>query len=378
MASRTRSPAATLRCVVYARVSSDRQDVENSLDRQLRACREWAERNGHVLLEDLAFIDEARSGASTLARPAFQRLLGALRTRLPLPFDAVLLDDDSRLDRGGKMAGIVEAFQVRGVRLITVDSGRDLTEESERLLVHVKSGLNEHYLHELARRTRNGLASKVLHGFHAGGRTYGYRLVPVWPEGVAPERRDRGNRVGTLVEVCEDQARVVRRIFEQYANGSGHRGDRPHAESRRYPLLAWARLLGPVRRPRHAPQPTLRGRLVLEPLPLAEDPRSPPLRSRARPHPAHGTSPTTSYAACGGRAGRVPARGPPDRSSGSMGRRPGAVQDPAAHGEGRTRLQANALPGRWPSHLHVRRQHRDAHERAEGTPVHPTLLCAAP
>jgi site-specific DNA recombinase len=207
----------TLRCAIYARVSSDRQDVENSLDRQHRACREWTERNGHQPAE--VFTDEAKSGASMLARPAFQRLLSLLRSRDPLPFDAVLVDDDSRLDRGGHMASIVEAFQARRVRLISVDSGRDLTDENERLLVHVKSGLNEHYLHELARRTREGLKSKVLHGYHAGGRIYGYRLRQEWPPGLAPEQRRADNKIGTRIEVNEDEAKIVLRIFEAYAIG---------------------------------------------------------------------------------------------------------------------------------------------------------------
>ena len=35
----TGSRARGLRCAIYARVSTDKQDVENSLDRQLLACR---------------------------------------------------------------------------------------------------------------------------------------------------------------------------------------------------------------------------------------------------------------------------------------------------------------------------------------------------
>lgn len=223
MNRRNPESARPLRCAIYARVSTDKQDTENSLDRQLRACRRWAAEQGHAVLDDLIFFDEAKSGASTLARPAFQRLLGLLRSRDSRPFDAVLVDDDSRLDRSGKMAEIVDAFQSRRVRLISVDSGRDLTEEGERLLVHVKSGLNEHYLHELARRTRNGLAAKVVHGFHAGGRTFGYRFTPLWPEGLPVEKRERRDRIGTRIEVDEEQAQVVRRIFQSYAEGAGFR-----------------------------------------------------------------------------------------------------------------------------------------------------------
>jgi hypothetical protein len=39
---------------------------------------------------------------------------------------------------------------------------------------------------------------------------------------------------------------------------------------------------------------------------------------------------------------------------------------------------ANAVPRRRPPHLHLRRQHHDAHERAEGSPVHAALVRASP
>ncbi len=184
MNRRAAYPTPALRCALYARVSSDKQDVANSLDRQLRACREWAERNGHRLLDSPRFVDEAKSGASLVARPALQRLLSALRAPGALPFDAVVVDDDSRLDRGGVLAQLAATFQARGVRLYAVDTGRDLTDDSQRLLNHVKAAMNEEYLHELGRRTRNGIASKVLRGYHGGGKVYGYRLGPEWPDSV--------------------------------------------------------------------------------------------------------------------------------------------------------------------------------------------------
>jgi DNA invertase Pin-like site-specific DNA recombinase len=171
------------------RVSSDLQDVENSIARQTRACREWAERNGHAILDHLIFIDEEKSGSSVLARSAFQRLLTMLQGRGSLPFDAVLVDEDSRLERGGVLGQLAAMFQARHVHLISVDAGRDLTQDDQRLLNHIKSAMNEEYLHELSRRTREGQASMVLKGFHAGGRIFGYHLIPEWPPEIPPENR---------------------------------------------------------------------------------------------------------------------------------------------------------------------------------------------
>ena len=57
---------------LYARVSSDRQDVDLSVAAQLRALRDYAERNGYSIA--LECVDEAESGRIA-NRPQFRRML---------------------------------------------------------------------------------------------------------------------------------------------------------------------------------------------------------------------------------------------------------------------------------------------------------------
>ena len=57
---------------LYARVSSDRQDVDLSVSAQLRALRDYAEKNGHIVVGE--YIDEAESGRIA-DRPEFQKML---------------------------------------------------------------------------------------------------------------------------------------------------------------------------------------------------------------------------------------------------------------------------------------------------------------
>lgn len=47
----------TKNVAIYARVSSDRQDVDLSISAQLKALREYAVRNGYTVLRE--FVDEA-------------------------------------------------------------------------------------------------------------------------------------------------------------------------------------------------------------------------------------------------------------------------------------------------------------------------------
>ena len=57
---------------LYARVSSDRQDVDLSVSAQLRALKDYARANGYSVARE--YVDEAESGSVT-DRPQFQRML---------------------------------------------------------------------------------------------------------------------------------------------------------------------------------------------------------------------------------------------------------------------------------------------------------------
>ena len=57
----------------YARVSSDRQDREQTIDSQIDALRRAAEQRGWHLADDLICRDDGRTG-TTLARPGLDRL----------------------------------------------------------------------------------------------------------------------------------------------------------------------------------------------------------------------------------------------------------------------------------------------------------------
>jgi site-specific DNA recombinase len=58
---------------IYARVSSERQRQDETIQSQTVGLRELAAERGLLVLEDLVFEDEGLSGA-TLTRPALERL----------------------------------------------------------------------------------------------------------------------------------------------------------------------------------------------------------------------------------------------------------------------------------------------------------------
>src|ERR1700730_9606863 len=64
---------ATRVTAIYARVSSERQREEGTIQSQLAALRELACERGLLVAEELVFSDDGFSGA-TLVRPALERL----------------------------------------------------------------------------------------------------------------------------------------------------------------------------------------------------------------------------------------------------------------------------------------------------------------
>lgn len=69
----------------------------------------------------------------------------------------------------------------------------------------------ENYLAELGDKTLRGLEDRARRGFATGGKTYGFRTEPV-PDGL-------GNILGHKILVQPDEARLLERMFEEYASG---------------------------------------------------------------------------------------------------------------------------------------------------------------
>ena len=86
MAPTTASPFATLRTWTPW-VSSDRQDVDLSVAAQLRALRDYAEKNGYIVARE--YVDEAESGRIA-DRPQFQRMLDEA-SKPEAPFQEILI-----------------------------------------------------------------------------------------------------------------------------------------------------------------------------------------------------------------------------------------------------------------------------------------------
>ena len=80
---------------LYARVSSDRQDVDLSVAAQLRALRDYAEKNGYSVARE--YVDEAESGR-VADRPEFRKMIDE-ESRPNSLFEVILVWKFSRFTR---------------------------------------------------------------------------------------------------------------------------------------------------------------------------------------------------------------------------------------------------------------------------------------
>jgi site-specific DNA recombinase len=124
----------------------------------------------------------------------------------PRQFDAILIDDTSRLSRDqSDQMRIVEGLRFDGFRLVAVSQGIDSASDQAPVLMTVHGLVDSMYIKELGKKTHRGLEGRVLDGLHTGGRCFGY-LNELTGDGVR-------------LVVNEVEAMIVVRIFEMSAHG---------------------------------------------------------------------------------------------------------------------------------------------------------------
>ena len=128
------------RLAIYGRFSSDMQQPV-SIERQVRTCRDFAERQGWGAVPDAAvYKDQAVSGSTTHRRTDYQRLLAEIAgSNGKPPFDIVLIEDLSRLMRDmGETVRLVKMAPVWAVRVIGVNDGIDTARKGSKSFMYMK------------------------------------------------------------------------------------------------------------------------------------------------------------------------------------------------------------------------------------------------
>lgn len=186
--------------VLYARFSSDNQR-EESIEAQERAINDYCQRNGLTIVDK--YIDRARS-ATTDRRPEFQRMIAESETG---KFSTVVIHKLDRFSRDKfDSANYKRKLKMNGCRVVSVLENLDGSPESI-IMESVLEGMAQYYSANLAREVKKGMTETALKCKHTGG---------------LPPTGFRVNKDTKLLEIDEDEAPIVRRIFELYNSGMGY------------------------------------------------------------------------------------------------------------------------------------------------------------
>ena len=155
----------------YARVSSDKQDIDLSISAQLRALREYALKNGHDVVRE--FVDEAESGR-TVHRPVFQEMIAQARQKTS-PFKAILVWKLSRFARSREDSIVYKSLlKKQGVQVISITEPMDAS-PTGRMLEGIIEVIDEFYSANLGQEGHQGYARGGVPGI-LGERPYALRI----------------------------------------------------------------------------------------------------------------------------------------------------------------------------------------------------------
>lgn len=192
-----------LRAALYARVSTELQKDEKTVENQLAEILPVIEKDGNSLLEGCQYIDEGWSGA-ILERPELDRLRSDARDK---KFDILYVYDRGRLARKFVYQEIV-IEELKGLDL-QFKSLHDINGETpeEQLMGSVMGVFHEYERMKITERFRIGKLNKVRSGKLLGYQApYGYDYIPIKGKGL--------DKINGKFVINEEEAKVVKMIFE--------------------------------------------------------------------------------------------------------------------------------------------------------------------
>ena len=194
------------KCYTYLRVSTEKQVDGYSIEAQRKNVQKLADLKDFEIVEE--YVDAGFSGADVQNRPAFTQMMKDIQNEK----DGVKYVLSFKLSRLGRNAidtlESLRKMQEHGVNILTDDGAVDSSSAYGNFFILIMSGLAEMERENILAQTFAGRVEKARQGRHNGGQApYGYRLRP------ATSKNEKG-----ILEINEDEAPLIRLIFDRYVN----------------------------------------------------------------------------------------------------------------------------------------------------------------
>jgi site-specific DNA recombinase len=193
------------RAAFYARVSSQKQSDEKTIQSQCKALRERSADDGYDIPKNREFCDDGYSG-SELLRPALETMRDQVHAGL---IDKIYILSADRLARSlSHQMLLLDEFQRKHCEVIFLDQKGIPNGPEGTLLTHMQGAFAEYERTKILERTRRGRKYSAVEGKVSvfGRAPYGYVYVP------------KSQGVDARWEIDPIKSDHVRLIFELYCN----------------------------------------------------------------------------------------------------------------------------------------------------------------
>jgi site-specific DNA recombinase len=202
---------------IYARKSNPQEGVagtSESVDRQIAHSRAYAVGKGWTVAEGHIYYDDKVSGATWARLDQRNRLVEVCEAGAP--FQALIVSEQFRLGRHMiETAYTIMRIADSGVRIYSYLDDREISVEDEvdQAMTVLQSFAGAVERRQTSKRVFDSAIRRVRAGQVAGAKVYGYDHAHV--------KGASGKRLHTLRRPNPEQAAVIRRIFDRYAEGIG-------------------------------------------------------------------------------------------------------------------------------------------------------------
>ena len=184
----------------YVRVSTDDQ-MELSPDSQMEKIREYAAKNGLLLLSEYIFHDDGISGRAAEKRPGFQQMIATAKDPSH-PFDTIIVWKFSRFARNQEESIFYKSILRSKCKVDVVSVSEPLIAGPfGSLIERIIEWMDEFYSVRLAEEVKRSMTVNAKNGTLQSTPSFGYRV----------ENRQ--------LVIVPEEAEIVREIFRRFISG---------------------------------------------------------------------------------------------------------------------------------------------------------------
>lgn len=190
-----------IRAVFYARVSTEEEEQLNAIEKQIEENRDVISAKGWILVDE--YIDKGITGTQTKKRNEYMRMLDDISKD---KFDIIVVKDQSRLQRNTMDWYIFLNEIVQNQKKLYLYLENTFFDSKDKFIFGIKAMMAEEYSRDLskkgnaAKRRRQEKGKPII-----TNRTWGFK------------------NINGEILIDEEEAKLVTRIYELFADGFGGR-----------------------------------------------------------------------------------------------------------------------------------------------------------